>query len=276
MSTFCEIKPYIKELNLLPVLESKINNTHNQVFNDLQATKAFINRDGVLVGLSGYPEKVNRAIQQINEKYFNIVATKTYPPKTQYSNPTAININVLSLFQNELIESFNEEFETSIATKNDATSYRPEGYYKTDFALKEQEEKNLKDETRIKGAEGIRRELLQSTERRNFDRLQSNNGFYLEKGSSPIFLSRGDSNKKDSLSSFKKQENDGVSKVYSNNTILSVVQEKLSDTSPLNGRLFEKLNSLGLESVKVVVDNKQSITFDENIDDFIDFNKPCI
>lgn len=110
---------------------------------------------------------------------------------------------------------------------------------------------NINEDERLNIAKEINRELLQSSKGRSSSRLQSGDRSPVEIQSNKDFFSIRDSFQERTLSEAQKATQDGVFEVGSNNSILSVIRQKLSDTNTLNGRLFAKLNTL--DKIKCII-----------------------
>lgn len=127
MAKECEIKSYIKDLNISERARNFLNNTHNDVFNKLKDSKSFRYKDGYLFTKKNDYNSSLAAVNNINREYGEKVASIVKYAKSP--NQSIVKIN------------------TSLMLKHFEEDVRGVDFFKNDWRLYEQEEKLYKTES---------------------------------------------------------------------------------------------------------------------------------
>lgn len=127
MAKECEIKSYIKDLNISERARNFLNNTHNDVFNKLKDSKSFRYKDGYLFTKKNDYNSSLVAVNNINREYGEKVASIVKYAKSP--NQSIVKIN------------------TSLMLKHFEKDVRGVDFFKNDWRLYEQEEKLYQTES---------------------------------------------------------------------------------------------------------------------------------
>ena len=130
----CEIKEYIKVLPTSEKHKEYINDKHNEIFDYAKSTKKFVEKKpGILVAYKHRLDKATEDIVNINNKF----GSKVVALKPGVLGQT-LQINAISA-ANDFVE--------------DTTRFNE--FYKEDFAFREQELKELFDDTDLENIESV-------------------------------------------------------------------------------------------------------------------------